>query len=52
MLLAEFLRKAESALGSLYPEPEARNILTMLCSDVLGTRSYTHLIEPHIWIKL
>ena len=50
MLLAEFLRKAESALGSLYPEPEARNILTMLCSDVLGIRSYTHLIEPQYQI--
>ena len=50
MLLAEFLRKAESALGPLYPEPEARNILAMLCSDVLGTQSYTHLIEPQYQI--
>lgn len=46
MLLAEFLKEGISALEPLYPAAEARNILLMLCEEVLGTKSYTHIVEP------
>lgn len=46
MLLAEFIKDATSALEQLYPAPEARNIILMLCEHHLGTKSYTHIIEP------
>ena len=46
MLLSAFLQKGISALSGLYPAEEARSILTLLCRELLGTRSYTHIIEP------
>ena len=46
MLLAEFIRRACTALEALYPGSEARSIVLMLCEERLGTRSYTHIIEP------
>ena len=46
MLLADFLKRGVSALLPLYPEQEARNILSLLCGEMLGTTSYTHIIEP------
>jgi release factor glutamine methyltransferase len=46
MLLSAFLRKGMSALSPRYPEAEARSILLMLCGEMLGTKSYTHLIDP------
>ena len=46
MLLSAFLRRGVTALLPLYPEPEARNILSLLCSEILGTESYTHIVEP------
>lgn len=30
----------------MYPAQEARSIVLMLCEDVLGTESYTYIIEP------
>ena len=51
MLLKDFLKEGTSRLESLYPTSEARNIVLMLCEDRIGTRSYTHLIEPEYTIK-
>ena len=46
MLLADFIREGTRSLGSLYPEREARSIVLMLCEALLGTKSYTHVVEP------
>ena len=46
MLLAGFIREGTRSLGSLYPEREAHSIVLMLCEALLGTRSYTHVVEP------
>ena len=46
MLLADFIREGTKSLGSLYPEREARSIILMLCKFLLGTSSYTHIVEP------
>lgn len=46
MLLAEFIRGGTEALSALYPSPEARGLVLMLCEEILGVRSYTHIIEP------
>lgn len=46
MLLSEFIKQGCARLGCLYPEREAGNIMKVLCSERLGVKSYTHLIEP------
>ena len=46
MLLADFIREGTRSLGSLYPEREAHGIVLMLCEALLGTKSYTHIVEP------
>lgn len=46
MLLTEFLKEGTQALASLYPVAEARNMVLMLCNELIGTQSYTHIIEP------
>ena len=46
MLLTEFISRGVSALGPLYPGAEARQIVLMLCESLLGTRSYTHIVDP------
>ena len=46
MLLAEFIRESVQALEKLYPSPEARGLVLMLCEERLGVRSYTHIVEP------
>lgn len=46
MLLAEFIKSGVSALSALYPEKEARSIVFILCESVLGTKSYTHIVDP------
>lgn len=46
MLLADFIKKGVSALESLYPTAEAHNIVLMLCENLIGTKSYTHIVEP------
>ena len=51
MLLKDFLRSGTERLESLYPTPEARNIILMLCEGRIGTKSYTHLVEPDFTIK-
>ena len=46
MLLAEFIRRGTARLETLYPSPEARGLVLMLCAEKLGTASYTHIVEP------
>lgn len=46
MLLADFIREGTKSLGALYPEREAHSIVLMLCEALLGTHSYTHIVEP------
>lgn len=50
MLLAEFLKSGIKALEPLYPAKEARSMVLMLCEDILGTESYTHIVEPEFQI--
>lgn len=50
MLLVDFIRKGVSALESLYPTAEARSIVLMLCEKLIGTKSYTHIVEPQFQI--
>lgn len=46
LLLTEFLRDSTASLEHLYPTAEARNIVLMLCEELIGTRNYTHIVEP------
>ncbi|MCM1176599.1 MAG: peptide chain release factor N(5)-glutamine methyltransferase [Clostridium sp.] len=46
MLLRELIAESRTALSSLYPEEEARSIVSRLAGDVLGVESYTHVIDP------
>ena len=46
MLLADFIRDGIRRLETLYPSPEARGLVLMLCTEKLGTTSYTHIVEP------
>lgn len=46
MLLSEFLKQGITRLESLYSSAEARNIILMLCEDRIGTKNYTHIVEP------
>ena len=51
MLLTGFIKEGISALEPLYPTAEARNIVLMLCEDIIGTKSYTHIVEPQYQIS-
>ena len=51
MLLKDFLKEGISRLEPLYPTAEARNIVLMLCESRIGTKSYTHIVEPEYSIK-
>ena len=46
MLLADFISRGVTALEPLYPTAEAHNIVLMLCESLIGTKSYTHIVEP------
>lgn len=46
MLLTEFLRESTASLEHLYPTSEARAIVLMLCEHCIGTKNYTHIVEP------
>ncbi|MBO4755756.1 MAG: peptide chain release factor N(5)-glutamine methyltransferase [Bacteroidales bacterium] len=50
MLLVDFIRQGVSALEGLYPTAEARSIVLMLCEELIGTKSYTHIVEPQFEI--
>ena len=46
MLLKDFLKEAVARLEHLYPVPEARSIVQMVCESRIGTSRYTHILEP------
>ena len=46
MLLADFIRRGTASLEHLYPSPEARGLVLMLCTERLGVERYTHIVEP------
>jgi release factor glutamine methyltransferase len=50
MLLLDFLKSGIAALEPLYPTAEARSIVLMLCEAVIGTKSYTHIVDPQYQI--
>ena len=51
MLLSQFLKDGTASLESLYPTAEARSIVLMLCEQLIGTKSYTHIAEPQYTIE-
>ena len=51
MLLKDFLNEGVVRLEPLYPTKEARSIMLMLCESRIGTKSYTHIVEPEYQIK-
>lgn len=50
MLLREFIQDARLKLSAIYPEPEAKAITDALCSEFLGTRPYSHILEPSLCV--
>lgn len=46
MLLVDFLKEGTQSLESLYPTAEARNLVSLLCQELIGVQNYTHIIEP------
>lgn len=50
MLLTQFINESTEALSHIYPLAEARGIVLMLCQEVLGVKSYTHIVEPQTLI--
>ena len=46
MRLTEFIARGTTALEGLYPTKEARTLVLMLCEHLVGTKSYTHIVEP------
>ncbi len=46
MLLSDFLRDSARSLEPLYPAPEAKGMVGMLCEKVLGTKNYTPIVDP------
>lgn len=46
ILLSQFIKESTQALQTLYPVEEARSVVLMLCEQILGTKSYTHIVEP------
>lgn len=46
MLLSDFISEGSKALECIYAPAEARALVLRLCEDVIGTKSYTHIIDP------
>jgi len=46
VLLADFIRDGATRLEKLYPSPEARGLVLMLCRELLGVTNYMHIVEP------
>lgn len=48
MLLDEFIRRSRTELEALYPSGEAGSIVAILCEELLGVKSYSHILEPSL----
>lgn len=46
MLLRELVSAGEDTVSRQYPEREARNMVFSLLEYILGTKRYTHIVEP------
>ncbi|MCR5003528.1 MAG: peptide chain release factor N(5)-glutamine methyltransferase [Bacteroidales bacterium] len=46
MLLSDFLKESTASLEPLYPAKEARAIVLQLCEARIGTKNYTHILNP------
>lgn len=46
MLLKDFIAESVAALSGMYGAEEARSVVSILCEEYLGTKSYTHIINP------
>lgn len=46
MLLKDFINGSRERLLEVYPEAEAKNLIVLLAEDLLGAKSYTHIIHP------
>jgi len=46
VLLSGFIHESIASLEHLYPSPEARGMVLILCEEKLGVRNYTHIVEP------
>ena len=51
MLLADFIRQGTEALAALYPEPEARSMMLLLCEERLGVSRHAYLTEPALEVE-
>ena len=51
MLLNAFIDQGIKSLEPLYPTPEARQIILMLCEETLGIKNYTHIVNPDFEIS-
>ena len=46
MLLSGLIKEGISSLSALYPAAEARSLVLMVCEELLGTHSYTAIVDP------
>ena len=46
MLLSEFIQRAAAGLGAVYPQQEARSMVSILVCERLGVQSWTHIVNP------
>lgn len=51
MLLKDFISGSSKDLESLYGSEEARSVVMLLCSELLGTKNYTHIVDPGYQIE-
>lgn len=50
MLLAQFIKESVNKLQALYSAEESRSVVLILCECLIGTKSYTHIVEPQFQI--
>ena len=46
MLLKDFISRSAKDLESLYSAEESRTVVLMVCEEILGTKNYTHIVDP------
>ena len=52
MLLKDFISGSVRGLEPLYGREEAKSLVLMLCEACLGTKSYTHIVNPEYSIDI
>lgn len=51
MLLKDFIKNTKEELLDVYGENEAVSLTQYICSEVLGTKNYTHIVDPKFEIE-